>query len=252
MGGSPSVTYAAPIKWYDEGMQGTLGLGRDIVGYATQIQPEERTPDIDELQRLAEREAAINAYRSRALEREMSPETAAAREELARQVSSDLSGGPSRELSNLWLRQGLQDIVATGARADSGFARSALADKTRRDYIANRQNLQERAAAYLAANPQPIAGLDVGSLAGAQQQAKAENIAAREQYRQQVLGFLGAQAGNVTNAFNQAAQMEAARRGQNAAAYNAASAAGAAQSGALTGAGIGAAGAIGGAALIAF
>jgi hypothetical protein len=252
MGGSPSVSYAAPIEWYDSGMRGTLGLGRDIVGYATQIQPEERTADIDELQRLAGREAAINAMRSRDLEREMSPEIAAAREELARQASSDLAGGPSRELSNLWLRQGLQDVIATGAQADSGFARSALADKTRRDYMATRQNLQDRAAAYLSANPQPIAGLDVGSLAGASQQAKAENIAAREQYRQQVLGFLGAQAGNVTNAFNQSAQMEAARRGQNAQAYNAASAASASGNSALMGAGLGAAGAIGGAALIAF
>lgn len=266
-GGTPSVTtyqpqYADPISWYYPGMQGALGLGRGVVDAAAGTPPELRTADVPYLQEMAKREALINAVNSIELEKTLSPETARMRNILPKQLSEDISGEPDARLSNMWLKQGLQDVLATGARLDSGFARSALADKTREDYFANRMALQDRMAAYLQANPTPIAGLDVGSLAGVISQAKADNANARDMYKQQVLGYLGAQAGNVMNAFNQAAQMEAAQRAQNASSYNqaaairaqamnAASAAGSSNSNALLGAGIGAGGAIVGAGLIA-
>lgn len=266
-GGTPKVTTyrpqsAAPVEWYNTGIQGSLGLGRGVVDAAVGTPPELRTADIPYLQEMAKREATINALNSIELEKMLSPETARMRDVLPKQLSEDVSGEPDTRLSNMWLKQGLQDVLATGARLDSGFARSALADKTREDYFANRMALQDRVAAYLSANPMPVAGLDVGSLAGVISQAKADNANARDMYKQQVLGYLGAQAGNVTNAFNQAAQMEAARRAQNASMYNQAaamnaqarnmaSAAGASNSNALLGAGIGAGGAIVGAGIIA-
>lgn len=260
-GSAPSVrpVIADPIPGYDAGMMGALGMGRGVVDAAIRATPELRTADIDALQKMANREALINALKSAEMEKFLTPEVARMRELYDKQMLEDFEGGPSKELSNLWLKQGISDIVATGANLGSGFARSALADKTRRDYFANRMMQQDRTANYLAGNPMPIAGLDVGGLAGMSQQAKNENAAARDAYQSQVLGFLGAQAGNVTNAFQQWSQMEAARRAQNAQAINQANAinaqnaaAASGNSSAMWGAGLGAAGAIGGAAIVAF
>lgn len=250
-GGSPSVQYARPLEGYEAGMRGQIGLGRGLAEAAAGTAPELMRADIPYLQETARREALINALSSQALERQLTPETARMREGLRQQMEQDFSGGPSRELSNLWLRQGLQDVIGTGARTESGFARSALADRSRRDYFANRQGLQDRVAAYLAANPSPVAGIDPGSLAGIVSQAAADNINLRNAYQQQVLGYLGAQAQNVSNAFQQQAQMEMARRGQNAAAANAANAAAASNQAGLMGAGIGAGGQIAGAGITA-
>jgi hypothetical protein len=249
-GGSPSVQQAQPLEGYNAGMLGQLSLGRGLAEQAAGASPELSRADIPYLQETARREAIINAFNSADLERQMSPETARMRTGLASQMEEDFSGGPSRELSNMWMRQGLQDVIATGARSDSGFARSALADRSRRDYFANRQGLQDRVAGFLAANPTPVAGLDPGSLAGIIGQVSSDNVNLRNAYQQQVLGALGAQAGNVSNAFQQQAQMEMARRSQNAQAQNAASIAGSQNSSALMGAGIGAAGAIAGGAIV--
>jgi hypothetical protein len=253
MGGgkTPSVQFAQPIEWYGQGIQDILGLGRDMTGYVAQTPPEQLTENIPRLQEMARREATINALNSAALERELAPETSRMRAGLRQQLEEDFAGGPSRELSNLWLRQGLSDVVGTGAKTESGFARSALADRSRRDYYANRQALQDRVSSYLQANPAPVAGLDPGSLAGIMSQTAAENANLRNAYRQQVLGYMGAQTGNVANAFNQAAQMEAARRAQNVSAYNAAQAAGAANRASMAGALIGGGGALAGAGITA-
>lgn len=270
------------IPGYRAGMMGTIELGRGLTESVASVPPEMARADIPYLQETARREALINALSSQALERQLTPETARMREGLRQQLEQDFAGGPSQELSNLWLRQGLSDVIGTGTRTESGFARSALADRSRRDYFANRQALQDRVAAYLAANPSPVAGIDPGSLAGIVSQAAADNLNLRNAYRQQVLGALGSQAANVSGAFNQAMQMEAARsaanlsaynqamaqnvaaanvaNAQNAAAYNqilasnagarnAAAAAGSANQAGLMGAGIGAGGAIVGGAI---
>ena len=266
-GGTPSYSTYSPRyiqqpAGYEAGIRGSVDLGRGVAEAAAGTPPELMRADVPYLQETAKREAVINALNAMALEKEFTPETARMRTGLAKQLEQDFEGGPSRELSNMWLRQGLDDVIATGAQTKSGFARSALADKTRRDYFATRQGLQDRVAAYLQANPMPVAGLDPGSIAGIISQVSADNLNLRNAYKQQVLGYLGAQAGNVSNAFQQASQMQANLNATNTSAYNqamaqntqarnAAAAAGAANSGALMGAGVGAGGAIAGAALIA-
>ncbi|MCK9587891.1 MAG: hypothetical protein M0Q93_00845 [Terrimicrobiaceae bacterium] len=252
MGGSSSATVAKPISGYNQNMFSGLNLSNGVTNAAIASSPELRTADISGLQSMAQRQSLINALNSAQMEKELTPEIANVRGELSKQVETDLTGGPSTALSNLWLKQGLVDQIATGVDTGSGFARSALADDTRADFYDNRDKQQSKAAALLSANPQPVAGLDVGSLAGIQTQAAADNANARDNYKTTVLGFLGNQSSNVMNAFQQAMQMEAARRSGNAAAANAAAGAGSAQSGQLMGAGIGAAGAIAGAGLLAF
>ena len=237
---------AKPIAGYDQGVFGGLNLSSGVTNAAIMSAPELRTADISGLQKMAQNESLINALNSAKMERDLTPDIANARGELSKQVSSDLVGGPSTQLSNQWLKQGLMDQIGTGTDTGGGFARSALADSTRQDYYANRDLQQNKAAALLQANPQPTAGLDVGSLAGIVTQTKADNANALDNYKSQVLGFLGNQSSNVMNAFQQAMQMEAARRGMNASAANSMSASNAAQRGQIAGSIIGAVGNIGG------
>lgn len=223
MGGSASAqaTYAQPIgEDYAKGMGNALALGNGVVNYAVANSPELRKAEIDRLQTMAPREALINALKSSELESTLTPDVARVRKGLSKQMADDLEGGPSNQLSNIWLKQGLSDAVATGARTDSGFARSALADSTRRDYLQDRRTLQDRSASFLSANPMPVAGLDPGSIASIMTQTNSDNANARDAYKSQVLGALGNQASNVSNAFQQAMQMEAQRRAYNAQAAN--------------------------------
>lgn len=259
-----------PIAGYNQNVFAGLNLSNGVTNAAIASSPELRSSNIAELQDMAKRQSLINALNSAQMERQLTPEIANVRGELNKQVEADLTGGPSTALSNIWLKHGLMDRIATGVDTGSGFARSALADDTREDFYTNRDAQQAKAAGLLAANPQPVAGLDVGSLASLETQAAADNANARDNYKSTVLGFLGNQSSNVMNAFQQAMQMEAARRTGNAQTYaqmvtndinarNASSganmaAAGAksAQNSSLMGAGIGAAGAFAGTALLAF
>jgi hypothetical protein len=246
---------------YTRNMIAGLGLGSGVTDAAIKMAPEVRERQVDTLQRGAAREAEINALKSRALEERMDPRLAAIRRGLTQQTAEDLEGGPSKELSNMWLKQGLADVISTGANLRSGFARSALADRSREDYYANRAAAQDRAARLLSNNPMAIAGLDPGALASYETQTNAENANARDAYRAQILNMMGNQAQNTVNAYQQFGQMDAARKGQNAQleaqrrgqnlqAENSAAAAGAGNKTALMGAGIGAAGALAGAAII--
>jgi len=166
-------------------------LGQKLVSAIMRSTPELRKADLPRLQDIAKRESEINELNSNALEQEVNPDVARARAEVSKQIADDLGGGVSPELSNLWLKQGLADVIATGARTDSGFARAALADKTRSDYIAERERLQERAKGLVDSNPKPTAGIDPGSLAQVDAATRGENTDNREQWRQAVLSALG-------------------------------------------------------------
>jgi hypothetical protein len=224
MGGSASATptYAQPMgAEYAQGMGSALALNNGVANAAIAMPSELRQAEVDRLQTMAPREALINALKSAELERTVTPDVAKTRAGLSAQMSQDLEGGPSTALSNLWLKQGLTDALATGARSDSGFARSALADNTRASYIQDRQNLQDRAGRFLTANPMPVAGLDPGAIATTMTGVNSANANARDAYKTQVLNILGNNAANVSNAFQQAMQMEAARRANDAQSMNA-------------------------------
>ena len=241
---------AKPIEGYSTGLSSALASGSKLTDTVLSTPPETRSVDLDYLQQMARREALINALESRGIERQVSPELAAAREELPRQINAELQGGPSTTLSNIWTKAGLVDAVATGVNTGSGFARSALADSTRRDFILDRDRVQGKAASLLAANPAPVAGLDPGSMASAITQTQSDNANARDLYKTSVLSALSNNSNNVFNAFQQSAQLEAARRSGNAQAANAVAGANAASSGATTGSLIGAGGAVAGGLLL--
>lgn len=245
MGGS-SATLAKPIKGYDGNMASALNLGTGVTNATIASPSELRTSDIGYLQKTADREAIINGLKSKELDRLLNPDVSATRDTLNGQIRQDLEGGPSTELSNIWLKQGLQDVIATGVDTGSGFARSALADKTRSDYMAERGRLQDRAAANVATNPMAQSGVNPGDLASNIAQVNADNANARDAYKSTVLSSLGNQAGNAMGAFQQAMQAESARRSENAAAANSMAGARMAMIGSIVGGGLSAAGSMGG------
>jgi len=207
--------------------------------------PELRSVDIRALQNMARDEALLNAINSRSVEARVSPDVLAIRDELPRQLSADLEGGPSQRLSNQWLRQGLSDAIATGAMTDSGFARSAVADATRQSYFADRDRQQAKAAAFLGENPAPVAGLDPGALASASQQAKTANADARDAWKMAIINSRAGDAANWMGALQQGGQMAASRATDIASAVNAARGSNQAFWGNLAGSGMQAAGSIG-------
>lgn len=231
MGGSASPAASAPSggpvvsrpdqRYFSNALSG-LKVSSSLNNTAALSAPELKTVDVRALQDMASKEALINALKSKEVESTVSPDTAAIREELPRQIRMNLEGGPDQRLSNQWLRQGLSDVIATGADTGSGFARSALVDSTRRDYYDEQTRQQQKAGAWLSDNPSPVAGLDPGMLASATQTAKGANSDARDYWRQAVL--LSGQTSNddMMNLLQQNEQMWGGYTGNLASATNAA------------------------------
>jgi len=185
--GAASPVIVKPDASYFPSLLSGLKISSNLPGQIAASAPELRTVDVRALQDMAKKEALINALSSKEIEARVSPDTAAIREELPAQIRMNLEGGPDQKLSNLWLRSGLSDVLATGARDDSGFARSALVDSTRRDYYDEQTKQQAKAAGWLSSNPAPVAGIDPGNLAASVQTANNANADARDYWRQAVL-----------------------------------------------------------------
>ncbi|MCK9587979.1 MAG: hypothetical protein WC069_06455 [Candidatus Shapirobacteria bacterium] len=242
MGGSFSQpAIASPSSSYTSNMLGALRLSSGTTSQLANTAPTLRSVDVRALQNMTRGESLLNALASQDVESKVSPDTLAVRNLLPAQVREDLEGGPSQALSNQWLKMGLNDVIATGAMTDSGFARSALADSTRRDYYDTRTAQQAKAAALLSANPAPVAGLDPGMLATTVQSTKNANADATDAWRNAVLASGQVDNNNLINAMQQSAQRWGQYENDLASATNAARASkGSFWGGALSGAAAGA------------
>lgn len=181
--------------------------------------PEVRIADIPGLQGIVAREAEINALKSRALDEKLNPEVAQARQLAKERILADASEGPNKELSNIWTKLALSDAIATGAGTDGGFARSAIADSTRRDYIGDRDRRTDRLLMLAEANPEIVAGLDPSVLAGMQASAREANSTNREAYQlnnrmatSQRVSDLNSQFQQMLQAYAQQSQFDTAQR----------------------------------------
>ncbi len=248
MGGNAAT--ASPNPGYDSNLMRALKLSGNGTSYVVNSPPELRTANVQQLQDQSLTQATLNAMRSAALEKELTPDIAQTRSNLSAAVNEDLANGPNQQLSNMWLKSGLSDAIATGAGTDGSFARSKLADTTRSDYVTERQRELNNAGNLLAANPQPQAGLGVGDLAGFTTQTRNANADARDAYKTSVLQSLGQNSQNWLGALQQSGQMQAANQSNNLSATNASRGANTAFWGTAGGAGAAAAATIG-AALIA-
>lgn len=147
--------------------------------------------------------AAINAFKSKQLEQQMNPHTAALREALPKMLEEDLTGNGLQNQMNQWARQmGLAKYLGNGLK-DSTIGKSAFFDAATQEGQALRHGNEQAASAYLNNNTAPNAGLDAGGIISAGQGAEANAMQQRAGVRNQMLGNAQANAQSSTDWINQ-------------------------------------------------
>lgn len=127
-----------------------------------------------------------NLQRSKEFERLINPEAAKMREELGSRVAEATNLDATQKWMENWaVKKGL--MSGSGVGTDSLIGRSAIFDQaTEAGRQARLQNLALQQG-YLAQTTAPIGGLDPASIIAAEQAAKAQNLAAMQQYQGNVM-----------------------------------------------------------------
>jgi hypothetical protein len=172
---------------------------------ATAVQQQDY--DASQISRRAAELGMHNILRQRELDRLTSPEAAAMR--LAQ--SSEMEQLTSPETSQAYMReymrtQGLPSQYETGL-GDSTIGRAAMYDRALQAKKAFEESLALQQQAYLARTAEPIGGISPEASIAAQQAVDAQNLAAREAYKQNMFSSLGG--------FNQAGANAAAQQYAN-------------------------------------
>lgn len=130
--------------------------------------------------------AAINAFKSKDLEKKVNPQAASAREQMY-QTAADMSAPDYWEKQmNEWARtKGLQSQLASGLQ-DSTVGKSALFDQATGQGQAFKLANQQAIASII--GNAPTAGIDPGQAIAAQQAAQAQGMQERGAFRQAMLG----------------------------------------------------------------
>jgi hypothetical protein len=163
--------------------------------------------DASQISRRAAELGMQNILRQRELDRLTSPEAAAMR--LAQ--SSEMEQLTSPETSQAYMReymrtQGLPSQYETGL-GDSTIGRAAMYDRALQAKKAFEESLALQQQAYLARTAEPVGGISPEASIAAQQAVDAQNLAAREAYKQNMFSSLGG--------FNQAGANAAAQQYAN-------------------------------------
>jgi hypothetical protein len=127
-----------------------------------------------------------NLQRSKEFDRLLNPDVAKMRDELGSKVAEATNLEASKNWMDNWaVKKGLMN--QSGLGTDSLIGRSAVYDQaTEAGRQARLQNLAIQQG-YLAQTPAPIGGLDPASIIAAEQAAKAQNLAAMQQYQGNVM-----------------------------------------------------------------
>jgi len=235
--------------------QQTQNLRNQALMWQAQHPTQSYMPNLPGMQKLAEQEAYLNAANSQALEKAMSPDAAALRQALPKQLASDLTAASGVGASSPYTQQNLAQLFGSGMQ-DSTIGKSAYFDTNTAQGLARKQAAEQAAANYLAQNQAPTAGLDPGALVSAQQAAQAQAVQNANANQANIMGstqanlqstsdWINSQMANASQAVgaNQQNWQNYQQALLNAAAGNRAS------QNATTGALVSAAGTIGGAAL---
>jgi hypothetical protein len=157
---------------------------------------------------MAFQEATINAANKRALERAMSPDAAALRENLPKALSQQLQmfGGagstglgtpgdtgngappPDTGIYNDITKMNLARLFGSGVSPDSTIGRSGLFDASTVQGMQLKRQAMQDAAQYLQQNPLQDAGIDPGQLIAMQEGAKQQNITQENEFKRNVFG----------------------------------------------------------------
>lgn len=222
----------------------------------SQLPPKMQTFDTGRVSKEAAELGVENTIRSREIERLTDPEAARMRHEMGSRVADLTNMEATRRTMDEWAKkQGLTTGYQTGL-GTGVIGQSAMYDtRTEAGRQARLRNLALQQG-YLAQTPAPVGGLDPAAAIQAEMAAKAQNLAAMQQFQQNVVtGSQGLQQstsdwvnqnlGELAKANDVAAQN---KRAYEEAMYNAAVQNAASQN-ALTGSYITAGGAVAGAAL---
>jgi hypothetical protein len=197
MGGAKTVDASKyiskpdPKSMYDITMAQSLGQQRglqqqaDLLSYYTQMPPEMQRFDAAKTSKQAAEFGMANLERSKEFERLTDPATAKMRAELGSKVAEITNLDAARKWGEqLGLKSGLMRGMQSGLGSDSLIGRSAIYDAaTEAGRQARLQNLQLQQG-YLARTQAPVGGLDPAALISAEQAAKAQNMAALQQWQQ--------------------------------------------------------------------
>jgi hypothetical protein len=156
---------------------------------ATAVQQQDY--DASQISRRAAELGMQNILRQRELDRLTSPEAAAMR--LAQ--SSEMEQLTSPETSQAYMREymrtpGLPSQYETGL-GDSTIGRAAMYDRALQAKKAFEESLALQQQAYLARTAEPVGGISPEASIAAQQAVDAQNLAAREAYKQNMFSSLG-------------------------------------------------------------
>lgn len=177
-----------------------------LLGYAANQPIETWTPDIfgnQGMQTQAAQIAAINAFKNKELEKQINPEVAAVREQLPKMIAEDLKPGTWQKQMDDWAkRTGLIQLLGSGLQ-DSTVGKSALFDRATLEGMQFRRAQEQAAAQLLAANQQPVAGLDPQSVLNMQNAASANAMQQRAAHRDAMLKAAGGEQQSTTDWVNQ-------------------------------------------------
>jgi len=177
-------------------MQSALGAQQlasqnRMLGFAAEMPLESWSPDIwgqSGMSSKAAQIAAINAFKSRELEQKNNPQLAQLRQQLPAAIQEDLLGNGWQKQLDEWAKhKGITSYLGSGLQ-DSTVGKSALFDASTMEGMALKRANMQNAAQFLGANPAPNAGLDTGSILGAEQSAAASGMQQRAGFRDALMG----------------------------------------------------------------
>ena len=197
---------AAELAMQSELGRRALESRQKLFGYAVNQPIETWTPDIfgdQGMQTQAAQIAAINAFKNKELEKQINPEVAAVREQLPKMIAEDLKPGSWQKQMDDWAkRTGLIQMLGSGLQ-DSTVGKSALFDRATQEGLQFRRAQEQAAAQLLAANQQPVAGLDPQSVLNMQNAANANALQQRTAFKDAMLKYAGGEQQSTTDWVNQ-------------------------------------------------
>lgn len=170
-------------------MQSQAQMGNDTLATIGKMTPENYNPDINSLNSLANQQALLNSYQSKAAERETDPNLAAARALQQKDMLDTYQGATSGNipvaLKNQMLRAGLTEgLTSSGNVAQGSRGLADLGNIFGTNYLNYQNQIRQMAGQYLQNNPMQSAGLDPASALNLTVQGKQNNVNTNNAFKQ--------------------------------------------------------------------
>lgn len=160
--------------------------------------------NLNDLNDLVEEQSLLNAYKSKAAERELSPEVAATRDATDREIADTFQKAMAGELpegvQNALIKAGLQSSLAVGGRRGNNTLGSGSAERVfglnANDYL---NDVRNRTLQWLQTKEKPVVGIDPSSAANLRIGEKESNVNAENLFKQNLVNSTLASDANRSN-----------------------------------------------------